>query len=39
MHTTEYETLKATVKKLFEQLTHEEQKQVIEMIKKKRAEE
>ena len=35
MHITEYEALKATVKKLFEQLTYEEQKQIIEMIEKK----
>lgn len=34
----EYEALKAAIKVLFEQLTYEEQEQIIEIIKKKRTE-
>ena len=35
----EYEALKAAIKALFEQLTYEEQEQIIELIKQKRAKE
>ena len=35
----EYEALKAAIKVLFDQLTYEEQEQIIDIIKKKRTEE
>ena len=38
MENTKRQALKAAIKELFDQLTYEEQEQIIEIIKKKRTE-